>query len=115
VFCDEINLPANDKYGTQRVISFIRQLTEQGGFWRTSDHTWITLERIQFVGACNPPTDAGRVPLSHRFLRYHFGFSFFSSSLIALFFCCCCCGGVILIDCAGTRRSCSWTSRRRLR
>ncbi len=29
VFCDEINLPALDKYGTQRVISFLRQLTEQ--------------------------------------------------------------------------------------
>jgi dynein heavy chain 1 len=28
------------------------------------------LERIQFVGACNPPTDPGRVPLSHRFLRH---------------------------------------------
>ncbi|GAM24388.1 hypothetical protein SAMD00019534_075630 [Acytostelium subglobosum LB1] len=70
VFCDEINLPATDKYGTQRVITFLRQLVEMGGFWRTSDHTWIRLEKIQFVGACNPPTDAGRVPLSHRFLRH---------------------------------------------
>jgi len=70
VFCDEINLPSADHYGTQRVITFLRQLTEQGGFWRASDHTWITLERIQFVGACNPPTDAGRVNLTHRFLRH---------------------------------------------
>ena len=70
LFCDEINLPSNDTYGTQRVISFIRQLVEQGGFWRTSDHSWVHLERVQFVGACNPPTDAGRVPLSHRFLRH---------------------------------------------
>ncbi|CAK5279895.1 unnamed protein product [Mycena citricolor] len=70
VFCDEINLPAMDKYGTQRVISFIRQLVECGGFWRASDMSWIKLERIQFVGACNPPTDPGRVPLSHRFLRH---------------------------------------------
>jgi dynein heavy chain 1 len=29
VFCDEINLPMVDKYGTQRVISFLRQLVEQ--------------------------------------------------------------------------------------
>lgn len=29
VFCDEINLPQPDKYGTQRVISFMRQLVEQ--------------------------------------------------------------------------------------
>lgn len=70
LFCDEINLPALDKYGTQRVISFIRQLVESGGFWRTSDMAWVSLERIQFVGACNPPTDPGRVPLSHRFLRH---------------------------------------------
>ena len=70
LFCDEINLPSPDKYGTQRVIAFLRQLVEQNGFWRTSDKTWVTLERIQFVGACNPPTDAGRSPLGARFLRH---------------------------------------------
>ena len=69
-FCDEINLPAPDRYGTQRAISFLRQLVEQNGFWRTSDKTWVTLERIQFVGACNPPTDAGRTPMGARFLRH---------------------------------------------
>lgn len=70
VFCDEINLPDEDKYGTQYVITFLRQLTEQHGYWRNSDKMWISLERIQFVGACNPPTDAGRHPLSPRFLRH---------------------------------------------
>lgn len=70
LFCDEINLPAPDKYGTQRVIAFIRQLVEQGGYWNALDRSWVTLERIQFVGACNPPTDPGRTPLSNRFLRH---------------------------------------------
>ncbi|CAG8531180.1 10166_t:CDS:10, partial [Acaulospora colombiana] len=70
VFCDEINLPACDQYGTQRVISFLRQLVEYNGYWRASDKSWVKLERIQFVGACNPPTDPGRVPLTHRFLRH---------------------------------------------
>ncbi|KAI5805001.1 dynein heavy chain, N-terminal region 1-domain-containing protein [Geopyxis carbonaria] len=70
LFCDEINLPAPDKYGTQRAISFLRQLVEQNGFWRTTDKTWVTLDRIQFVGACNPPTDAGRTPMGARFLRH---------------------------------------------
>ena len=28
------------------------------------------LERIQFVGACNPPTDAGRNKMSKRFMRH---------------------------------------------
>jgi dynein heavy chain 1, cytosolic len=70
IFCDEINLPAPDKYGTQRAISFLRQLVEQNGFWKPSDKTWVTLDRVQFVGACNPPTDAGRTPMSARFLRH---------------------------------------------
>lgn len=70
LFCDEINLPQVDKYGTIRVISFLRQLVECGGFYRTTDHSWVKLERIQFVGACNPPTDPGRKPLSHRFIRH---------------------------------------------
>jgi dynein heavy chain 1 len=69
IFCDEINLPEVDTYGTQRVIMFMRQLTEQGGYWN-NDCKWVSLRRIQFVGACNPPTDAGRVPLSARFLRH---------------------------------------------
>src|SRR5271155_426126 len=70
VFCDEINLPAPDRYGTQRAITFLRQLVEQNGFWRTTDKAWVSLERIQFVGACNPPTDVGRHPLGARFLRH---------------------------------------------
>ena len=70
VFCDEINLPAKDKYGTQRAITFLRQLIEQNGFWRTGDKAWVTLERIQFIGACNPPTDPGRTPMGPRFLRH---------------------------------------------
>lgn len=69
VFCDEINLPEEDSYGTQKVIMFMRQLVEQGGFWR-DDNMWVKINRIQFVGACNPPTDAGRVEMSHRFLRH---------------------------------------------
>ncbi|KAK9240220.1 dynein heavy chain, N-terminal region 1-domain-containing protein [Lipomyces kononenkoae] len=70
IFCDEINLPAPDKYGTQSVIFFLRQLIEHNGFWRVSDKSWVSLERIQFVGACNPPTDAGRTVLGLRFLRH---------------------------------------------
>eukprot|EP01059_Diplonema_ambulator_P000955 TRINITY_DN1073_c1_g3_i1.p1 TRINITY_DN1073_c1_g3~~TRINITY_DN1073_c1_g3_i1.p1 ORF type:complete len:4809 (+),score=2284.26 TRINITY_DN1073_c1_g3_i1:72-14498(+) len=73
VFCDECNLPATDDYGTQRVISLLRQMMERGGFYKpgsSGELTWITLQRVQFAGACNPPTDPGRVPLSHRFLRW---------------------------------------------
>ncbi|ODV62102.1 dynein heavy chain [Ascoidea rubescens DSM 1968] len=68
IFCDEVNLPANDKYGTQTVISFIRQLIEKGGLYKNG--SWVQTQNIQFVFACNPPTDAGRNPLSLRFLRH---------------------------------------------
>lgn len=70
VFCDEINLPQADSYGTQKVISLIRQMVEQKGFWSTGKNEWVKLRNIQFVGACNPPTDPGRHPLSDRFLRH---------------------------------------------
>lgn len=49
------------------MIFFVLQMVEHGGFYRTSDQTWVKLERIQFVGACNPPTDPGRKPLTHRY------------------------------------------------
>ena len=78
VFCDEVNLPENDAYGTQRVITFMRQLSVQRGFWGTkgaAKNQWVTLQRVQFVGACNPPTDPGRVPLSLRFLAHAPGLS----------------------------------------
>ena len=70
LFCDEINLPANDAYHTQHVITFLRQLSEHGGYWRPSDLSFVRLERVQVLGACNPPTDAGRVALTPRFLRH---------------------------------------------
>ncbi|WFD21602.1 hypothetical protein MEQU1_000257 [Malassezia equina] len=68
LFCDEINLPAPDAYGTPRVLALLRQLVTQHGFWR--QRTWVTLERVHWVGACNPPTDAGRTPLPARLLRH---------------------------------------------
>ena len=43
-------------------------MVEHNGFYRSVDQAWVKLERIQFVGACNPPTDPGRKPLSHRSL-----------------------------------------------
>lgn len=70
LFCDEINLPKLDKYGSQSVILFLRLLIEKNGFWRTDDNRWVSIERIRIVGACNPSSDPGRLPLSPRFLRH---------------------------------------------
>jgi dynein heavy chain 1 len=51
LFCDEINLPAEDEYGTQRVMSLMRQLLEHHGFWSFSRKSWVQLNRVYFVGA----------------------------------------------------------------
>lgn len=69
-FFDEINLPKPDKYGAQPVILFLRQLIEKGGFWRSNDGKWISLENVHFIGACNPPSYEGRVALSSQFTRH---------------------------------------------
>lgn len=45
-------------------------MVEHNGFYRSVDQAWVKLERIQFVGACNPPTDPGRKPLSHRYITF---------------------------------------------
>ena len=70
LFCDEVNLPAADAYGTQTAISLLRQILQFGGFWRAFDAAWIKLERVQVVAACNPSSDNGRNALSDRFLRH---------------------------------------------
>jgi dynein heavy chain 1 len=43
MFCDEINLPDMDAYGTQRVISFLRQMVEHNGFYRSVDMLCLIL------------------------------------------------------------------------
>jgi dynein heavy chain 1 len=70
LFCDEVNLPAADAFGTQTAISLLRQILQFGGFWRAFDAAWIKLERVQVVAACNPSSDNGRNALSDRFLRH---------------------------------------------
>lgn len=70
VFTDEINLPKPDEFGTQTVIAFLRQLVEKRGFWKVAEKQWVSIQDIQFVGACNPSTDAGRYQLSERFLSH---------------------------------------------
>lgn len=91
LFCDEINLPAADKYGAVHSVSYLRSLITRGGFWMPSrktvgrsssassssanaqpppGNTWVSVRGVQIVGACNPPTDPGRIPLAARFLRH---------------------------------------------
>ena len=69
LFCDEINLPRPDKYGTQEVISFLRQIIEKQGFWK-ANNVWVSIQNVQVVGSCNPSSDSGRYELDHRFSRY---------------------------------------------
>lgn len=88
VFLDEINLVAPDAYGTARALALVRQIMQHGGFWALSTQSagaalepmryarsaatrlswprFIALERVRMVGACNPPSDAGRHALPNR-------------------------------------------------
>jgi len=89
LFADEVNLPEPDAFGTQTAIAFMRCVIEHGGYWSpprklpgvpgTGDRpVWVHINGVRFVGACNPPGDAGRTELSSRFLRHapllHVGF-----------------------------------------
>ena len=58
-------------YKNQSLITFLRQLIEKNGYWHLVQKYWIELENIQFssLGACNPPTDAGRVVLTPRYVN----------------------------------------------
>ncbi|TID30616.1 hypothetical protein CANINC_000771 [Pichia inconspicua] len=71
-FCDELNLPKSDKYGTQKVIQFLRQIIAQKGFWHPVDRLWVNLQNIQFVGACNPVSTFGRINMTERFTNLCF-------------------------------------------
>lgn len=46
MFCDEINLPDEDKFGTQTAIAFLRQLVHLNGFWQKETNLWVSLEGI---------------------------------------------------------------------
>lgn len=43
LFCDEINLPAKDKYDTQLVLQFLRQLICRNGYYRAKDKVWVQI------------------------------------------------------------------------
>jgi len=70
LFCDEVNLPKPDEYETQTVAFFLRQIVVENGFWHPRDRIWIRLKNIQFVGACNPVSIAGRSIMPSRFTNY---------------------------------------------
>ena len=70
LFCDELNLPKTDLYGTQVVIQFLRQLVTENGFWHPKNRIWVTTENIQFVGACNPISKLGRNSMTDRFTNF---------------------------------------------
>lgn len=69
-FCDEVNLGRPDQYETQVSISFLRSLAEHRGFWHGSPPTWVSVDGVQVVAACNPEEDSGRHRLPDRFLKH---------------------------------------------
>eukprot|EP00835_Amoeboradix_gromovi_P000082 NODE_3_length_56144_cov_0.348184.p1 type:complete len:4079 gc:universal NODE_3_length_56144_cov_0.348184:21030-33266(+) len=70
VFCDEINLVKCDDYGTQIALSLIWQLITQKSYHDVQLNSTVNIQNIIIIGACNPPTYKGRIPISHRLLRH---------------------------------------------
>ncbi|CEP03245.1 hypothetical protein PBRA_003005 [Plasmodiophora brassicae] len=70
LFCDEINLPAPDAFGSQPALCLLRQLIEHGVFWDSSLKSFVHLHNVVVVGACNPVGDASRYALPRRLLRH---------------------------------------------
>lgn len=69
LFCDEVNLGQPDAYGTQTAAALLRQIVEWHGFWDGNPLTWVRLENVQVVAACNPPEHHGRQDIPPRLLR----------------------------------------------
>lgn len=70
IFFDEVNLPQLDKYGTSApVIAWLQQWLETGKFFSPRHGNLVESNRVHIVGACNPPTDPGRVPLPLKLLK----------------------------------------------
>jgi dynein heavy chain 1 len=67
ILCNHLDLPELDKYGTQRVVEFLRQMLELNGSWHPHCREWIQLEKIYLTNICSP-MNPGRVKLSSRFL-----------------------------------------------
>jgi dynein heavy chain 1 len=70
LFCDEVNLPKADKYNIQPVIEFLRQIVVHRQFWHPKTQVLVTLQNIQFVGACNPTSMSNRYEISDRFINF---------------------------------------------
>lgn len=69
LFLDELNLPEPNEYGNSPILQLLRSMIERKGF-HDSMGDFVTIERIQLIGACNPPPE--RLPLPPRFIPLWF-------------------------------------------
>lgn len=72
LFIDEINLPQSKQSqltDVVPVIQFLRHMIEHGGYYN-SECDFVRIERLQLVGACNPPPLRRALPSS--LLRHFF-------------------------------------------
>lgn len=63
LFIDEINLPEPNRNGVVPVIQFLHFMIEHRGFY-DSHGEFVNVERVQLVGACNPPPQRRELPKS---------------------------------------------------
>lgn len=74
IFVDDVNMPKQDRYGSQPPIELLRQFLDYGGFYDRDKLFWVMIKDVILMAACAPP-GGGRNPITPRFMR-HFGMLF---------------------------------------
>lgn len=70
VFVDDLNMPAQDAYGSQPPIEILRMFKDHSGWYDRDENNFKRIDDMQFVAAMGPP-GGGRNPVTARYLRHY--------------------------------------------
>lgn len=57
------------RYGSQESVQFLYALASRGAFWSPHLQDYVRVRRLLILGACNPPSHAGRQAIPDNFLH----------------------------------------------
>ena len=70
-FIDDVNMPKMDKYGSQPVNEFLRQLLDQEGYYDLKKYQFKHVKSTNFILACTTGNDL-TINISQRLIRHFF-------------------------------------------